>query len=136
MKYVNIQCQTCGAKLDIEEGRDFCFCSYCGNKVLLDNGKREETYRIINEAKIKEWEYKSAKEENKRIQEEERKKSVFKTKIVLLVIWFILVVTLWIASNVTKDVAGFSPYQLLLIPLTVFGIVIIVKEIKKFFNRN
>ena len=33
-----LKCPSCGADVDISENRDFCFCSYCGTKIM--NGER------------------------------------------------------------------------------------------------
>lgn len=44
MKLKTLKCPECGASIGIEEGRDFCFCSYCGSKVYLDDEKLETTH--------------------------------------------------------------------------------------------
>lgn len=43
MKVKRLKCPECGANLDIEEGRSFCFCQYCGCKIMLDDEKQEYT---------------------------------------------------------------------------------------------
>lgn len=45
MEFISMKCPECGAILDIEEGRKECFCSYCGNKVLVQN-ENEKTINI------------------------------------------------------------------------------------------
>lgn len=66
MKLQVVKCPECHANLEIEEGRDFCYCQYCGYKILLDNEKQEvqisqninitkdisKTKRYINDAEI------------------------------------------------------------------------------------
>ena len=48
-------CPNCNAKLTIDdENRDFAFCQYCGEKILLDDYRA--THRVIDEAKIKQAE--------------------------------------------------------------------------------
>lgn len=47
-----IKCPECGASLDIEEGRNQCFCTYCGCKIALSN-ENEYIYRHIDEAEVK-----------------------------------------------------------------------------------
>lgn len=44
MKITSVKCPECGANLKIEEGRSFCFCQYCGCKIMLDEEKNEFTY--------------------------------------------------------------------------------------------
>lgn len=43
MKAKSLKCPECGANLVIEEGRSFCFCQYCGCKIMLDDEKQEYT---------------------------------------------------------------------------------------------
>ena len=76
------------------------------------------------------------KEEADRIYKENRVKSAFKIKMILLAIWVAVVAILLVVSICTADEVGFSPYQLLLIPVVIIGLVIIIKEIKKFFRNN
>ncbi len=52
MRIVELKCPNCGATIQVDEDRDFCFCSYCGTKSMIDNG----TIHIIDEAKIREAE--------------------------------------------------------------------------------
>lgn len=52
MKLTVLKCPECGANIEIEEGRDFCFCNYCGCKILIDDEKKETTInKNINIAK-------------------------------------------------------------------------------------
>ena len=55
---VSLKCPECHAALAIEEGRKYCFCQYCGTKILIDDGSTSHTYRKIDEARIKEAEVK------------------------------------------------------------------------------
>jgi len=66
----------------------------------------------------------------------DEKRNAFKTKRILLIVWLIVVIALFLLSSATLDNVGFSPYQLILFPVLIFGISIIVKEIKKFFMNN
>ena len=58
MKLISLKCPECSSNLQIEEGRDKCFCQYCGHKIFLDDGSVETTYiyRKVDEARIKEAE--------------------------------------------------------------------------------
>lgn len=130
------KCKICGGDLEIIEGDTTAKCEYCGNQVSIDNGKHETIHRIVDEAKLKELDNLQKHEEVERSQTEKKEKSVFKAKMILLAIWAIIVIVLLVLSASTKDSAGYSPYQLLLIPVIIFGVSIIVKEIKKFFENN
>ena len=65
----SIKCPSCGADLEIKDGKNIAFCPYCGSKVTYDDGveRSEHTERTIDEAKIKEMEL-----EAKRLEFEER----------------------------------------------------------------
>lgn len=43
MKLKALRCPECGAKLEINNDREFCFCSYCGCKIIIDDEKQETT---------------------------------------------------------------------------------------------
>lgn len=48
-------CPNCNANLSVSDmEREFCFCEYCGAKVMLDDFR--STQRIVDEAKIKQVE--------------------------------------------------------------------------------
>lgn len=55
IQIVSVKCPDCGATLEIEGGREFAYCSYCGSKVMMKNDN-EYVYRNIDEARIKEAE--------------------------------------------------------------------------------
>lgn len=55
IKLISIKCPECGASLDIEEGRERLFCSYCGTQIMAQN-ENEYIYRRIDEAGIKQAE--------------------------------------------------------------------------------
>ena len=55
VKLISVKCPECGATLNIEEGREQAFCTYCGTKVLLHN-ENEYIYRHIDEAGVKQAE--------------------------------------------------------------------------------
>ena len=37
VKVISIKCPECSAILDVEEGREEVFCTYCGNKIKVQN---------------------------------------------------------------------------------------------------
>ena len=56
MKMIACRCPNCGANLQIEEGKEKVFCTYCGTPILIDNENRTVTYRTVDEARIREAE--------------------------------------------------------------------------------
>lgn len=53
---ISLKCPECGATLHVEEDRKECFCSYCGNRVIVQN-ENEKTINInkhiVDETEIK-----------------------------------------------------------------------------------
>ena len=43
MKLQVLKCPECRATIEIKEGYTYCYCQYCGCKILLDNEKKETT---------------------------------------------------------------------------------------------
>ena len=56
MKMIACRCPSCGANLQIEEGKKKVFCTYCGTPILVDDENRTVTYRTVDEARIREAE--------------------------------------------------------------------------------
>lgn len=50
-----VKCPECGATLEVEKERSMFFCSYCGTKIIATD-EYERTYRIVDEAKVKQAE--------------------------------------------------------------------------------
>lgn len=55
IQFIAMRCPACGAEINVESGREFSFCTYCGSKILMNNDN-EHIYRNIDEARIKETE--------------------------------------------------------------------------------
>lgn len=36
MGFIALKCPSCGADITIDDSRDFCFCQYCGTKIVQD----------------------------------------------------------------------------------------------------
>ena len=52
-------CPQCGANLEVSSDRQFFFCEYCGQKIILsDSNHQKYTYRKIDDARIREAEAK------------------------------------------------------------------------------
>lgn len=58
MKLISLKCPECSSNLQIEEGYDKCFCQYCGAEISLNDYYSSHIYRKVDEARIKEAEYK------------------------------------------------------------------------------
>ena len=48
MNVYSIRCPQCNGSLDIEEGRDRCYCSYCGSQIFIDDGVPRLKIKIEN----------------------------------------------------------------------------------------
>lgn len=72
LKLYAVKCPECGATLEIDDGMKFCFCKYCGNKIVIDdeqqvitinkNVRIEQTNRRIDEAALAREAYKDKKD--------------------------------------------------------------------------
>lgn len=49
MKLIEMKCPSCGAALQVEEGRQFTFCQYCGTKIMISD-EEKVTIRYIDDA--------------------------------------------------------------------------------------
>ena len=58
---IALTCSKCGASLEATQDREFFFCQYCGEKIIVsDPNNRKFTYRTIDEARIREAETRQA----------------------------------------------------------------------------
>ena len=89
--FTSVKCPDCGATLQIEEGRQQIFCSYCGAKVIMTN-ENEYIYRHIDEADIKKAETdRMVKLRQLELAEKNNAQTSWLRKI-LLVVWLILTI--------------------------------------------
>lgn len=65
MKTISLKCPNCGQNLTANEDRAFCFCQYCGTKVLIQN-ENEHIIRHVDETRLKKLEMKQQKLEMER----------------------------------------------------------------------
>lgn len=57
MKLLSMTCPNCNANLDnIDPSRKYCYCQYCGTKILIDDEVNRHETHVYDEAKIKETE--------------------------------------------------------------------------------
>ena len=57
MKFISVKCPECAATLSIRKDREFCFCEYCGTKIVcIDENSYthiyKQTYTKINAAEL------------------------------------------------------------------------------------
>lgn len=84
MKIQSLKCPECEANLEIEEEREFCFCQYCGCKIIIQD-ENKKTYRHIDEADVK----RAETERIVRLKELELEEKKRENKKVLIKIWLI-----------------------------------------------
>lgn len=97
VKFIAVKCPECGANLQIEEGREHMFCSYCGAKIMMTNDN-EYIYRHIDEAEVKQAETermvelkKLEMEEKERASRNDAKKVKIKISLVLVAIMLVTI---------------------------------------------
>lgn len=95
---VAIKCPECGATLNIIEGRNQMFCTYCGAKILLHN-ENEFIYRSIDEAELKHAETEQMVElkrlemlEKRRIEKAKNLAKRRKSIIIMEIIAFVMII--------------------------------------------
>ena len=58
---LNLKCPNCGGELQVQSDREFCFCQYCGTKILLSDENKKTinlnidqkiTNHIIDDAEV------------------------------------------------------------------------------------
>ena len=67
-------CPNCNAQLSFNDDREFAFCEYCGTKVMLDDYR--ETFRFVDEARVKEAEARMRELELEREKMEEARETL------------------------------------------------------------
>lgn len=110
MKLQSLKCPECRAILEIEEGRPFCYCQYCGTKIMIDDGSTTYTYHKIDEARLREAEIKRdirlkelEIEERKRVAKERTRATKIKASILLGIIGSILLVVGFLGGEATGN---------------------------------
>lgn len=74
VKMIPLVCPNCGAKLDIKDGTQTCFCTYCGTKILVSDNNKTYTKNVnINQTSYDKTEIERIKlEHDLKIQDEKR----------------------------------------------------------------
>lgn len=96
---LNLKCPNCGGELQVQSDREFCFCQYCGTKILLSdenkktiNINKNVTYTTVNEADKLRAENERLKLENDIYKERENEKFNSKFSKIALIIGPILAI--------------------------------------------
>lgn len=121
---ISIKCPECGATLSIEDGRKQAFCSYCGTKILLDNGRDYEyTYRQVNEADIKRAETEQLVRLKELDLEEKAREAYEKSKSIRLKLTLLIIaigILLMIVGEVSHSTRGLAPVGMVVLFITPF----------------
>ena len=110
---IAMTCPKCGASIQQQEGRDVAYCSYCGTKLLVDDGSAKVTYRTVDEARIRELEIEQERERRRTELEEKRRPGRVKLSIVLGGTGFLMMLVGWFAAYSSGD--SDSPWYLVAI---------------------
>ena len=96
MRLIKMTCPNCGAELELDAERTQAFCTYCGNKLYIEDDSIRITNRIIDEARLKEaevrlkeLEYQHEREIREETIRKEQKKSFRISVVVFLVVLLI-----------------------------------------------
>ena len=125
--FTAVKCPHCGAMLEIEEGIDQCYCSYCGGKVLIENDN-EIIIRHIDEADV----IKAETDREVRIEALKREESSYNgfklIKTVIIGAWltFILMLLVSAVIVVKKFFSGESIESLSVVFGTYIGLMVIL----------
>lgn len=106
-KSLAVRCPSCNANTRCDQGMEFCFCSYCGAQIALEDKSTRHTYRQIDDARIREAEV----GELVRLKELELEAARMKQGNRITLIWIALMVLLLLVSIwffATPDSRGIS----------------------------
>ena len=117
---IALACPKCGASIQQQEGRDVAYCSYCGTKLLVDDGSAKVTYRTVDEARIRELEIEQEREHRRAELEERRRPGRVKLSIVLGGAGFLMMLVGWFAAYSSGD--SDSPWYL----VTMIGMLFLI----------
>ena len=99
MQYLDLKCNNCNASLKISSDRKECFCEYCGNKIIIDDGSYTVTHKVVNESIEKELELAKllAQEKDNDLKLKMRK------NIIGVVAWLIAIISIFINFYFVKN---------------------------------
>lgn len=128
IQFNKVVCPDCGAELQIEAGRPFAFCSYCGTKVMITNDN-EKVFRTIDEARIKQAET----ERIVRLRELEMEEKNRVSKKAQVIAWISITMVLLLIGIIgfSIDNTGMGMCMLLAMNTGIWGGIIIFSSSKK-----
>lgn len=93
VKMVPLICPKCGADLEVKEDTKTCFCTYCGAKLIIDDGS--ETVTINKNININKVTRDETKIEEARLKEKSSKMTLIVLAILIIVMYvFAIIATL------------------------------------------
>ena len=103
VKFTTVECPSCGASFEMEEGREKMFCSYCGSQVVMTN-ENEYIYRHIDEAEIKQAET----DRIVKLRQLEMESQENKNRKILITVWLVATAVLLLLGiiGMSTDVDG------------------------------
>ena len=124
-------CPQCGGRLEVERGRQNCFCTYCGAKVEIGNNA-SYTYRKVDEARIREADV----EEQIRIKELELESKRETSRYRLIKIWVIMLIVIAVLAVIIllfdRDNPNSIGYLLILVDFIIGALgALLIMETKK-----
>lgn len=103
MKLLSMTCPNCNASLDnIDPSRKYCYCQYCGTKILIDNEAKKRETHIYDEARIKELEY-AERARQDAILEKKRQSEITKKIFIAGGIMGAIAIPFWLISTITSN---------------------------------
>ena len=144
MKLISLKCPECSSNLQIEEGRDKCFCQYCGAEITINDYSSSHIYRKVDEARIKEEYKKEVRVKQAEIDKEVRLKELEvearRTKsnivrvVVKLIAFAILVIVAAIfdvVGNTNQDLRGLANTAALILVMVPIVLIFLFLSEKK-----
>ena len=119
MKLIAVKCPQCQATIDIDEKRKSCFCSYCGTKIILDDGSRTYAHVYIDRTREREIEYEKSRYEAEMKRQDERAKYE-RLSVVFLCLAAVLILITFLIVKSDFDIT-FNFVLMMIGSLTAFG---------------
>lgn len=136
MKLIAVKCPQCDATIDVDENRKSCFCSFCGTKIIVDDGSRTYTHIHIDKTREKELEFEKMKLEKEREEQYlrfELEKQQKKQKLISDMVPWVSLVLACIFARITFSVIGNEShvwwnYFFMLVPIVLCLLVLVVNK--------
>ncbi len=114
MKMIDLKCEQCGRNTKVEDDRRFCYCSYCGARIVLEAYMKTQSTDVLRQG---------IGEDDVRLKELEIEEEKANLKGTLIKVWVFIVVALAVAAIEIllkdKDNPNSIGYLLLLVDFNV-----------------